>query len=189
MEENKVITKVLVIGGSAGSLEAMLRFLPKISSITFAIVIVVHRKGGDDRILEELIASKCILPVDNFEDKTMLSDNKIFIAPSDYHLLFEKNGMLSVDLSPKVNYSRPSIDVTFESAADAYGAAVVALLLSGANSDGTQGLIDIKQAGGITAIQDPNDSSIDIMPEYARVHANPDMILKVDAIADWIKSL
>ena len=189
MEKDKVAVKVVVIGGSAGSLEALLSFLPRIPSVPYAIVIVVHRKGGDDRMLEDLIASKCILIVDDFEDKTILVPNKIFVAPSDYHLLFEKNGQLSVDLSPKVNYSRPSIDVTFESASEAYGEAVVGLLLSGANADGTQGLIDIKNAGGTTAIQDPKDSSIDYMPEHARVHANPDFILKVAEIPDWLLSL
>ena len=189
MEKNKVATKVLVIGGSAGSLEAILKFLPHITFVPFPIVIIVHRKGGDDRMLEDLLTSKCILQVDDFEDKTILAPNRIFIAPSDYHLLFEKNGMLSIDLSPKVNFSRPSIDVTFESAAEAYGAAVAGLLLSGANSDGTQGLKEIKKLGGITAIQDPSDSAIDIMPEHARVHAKPDEILKVSEIGEWIKAL
>ena len=189
MEEDKVGTRVLVIGGSAGSLEALLKFLPKISSLSFAIVIVVHRKAGDDRMLEDLIASKSIIEVDEFEDKTTLVANRIFIAPSDYHLLFEKNGMLSLDLSAKVNYSRPSIDVTFESATEAYGSQVAGLLLSGANADGTQGLIDIKKAGGVTAIQDPADSVIEFMPEHARVHAQPDFILKVDQIADWIRTI
>ncbi len=189
MEEDKVGLKVLVIGGSAGSLEALLNFLPKLTSVPFAIVIVVHRKAGDDRMLEDLIASKCSIAVDDFEDKTMLVPNRIYIAPSDYHLLFEKNGMLSIDLSPKINYSRPSIDVTFESATEAYGSRVAGLVLSGANSDGTQGLIDIKNAGGITAIQDPTNAVIDFMPEHARVHAHPDFILKVAEISDWLMTL
>lgn len=189
MEENTVAIKVLVIGGSAGSLEAILKFLPPLKAVSFAIVIVVHRKGGDDRMLEDLISSKCILPVDDFEDKTQLVPNRIFIAPSDYHLLFEKNGMLSIDLSPKINHSRPSIDVTFESASDAYGPQVAGLLLSGANSDGTQGLIDIKNAGGVTAIQHPNDAAIRIMPENAYFNAKPDVVLRISDIADWIISL
>ena len=189
MEENKVGIKVLVIGGSAGSLEALLKFLPKISALTFAIVIIVHRKAGDDRMLEDLIASKSIIDVDDFEDKTTLVANRIFVAPSDYHLLFEKNGTLSLDFSAKVNYSRPSIDVTFESATEAYGSRVAGLLLSGANADGTQGLIDIKKAGGIIAIQDPADSVIEFMPQNARLYANPDFILKVEKIAEWIVSL
>ncbi len=189
MEKNKVATKVLVIGGSAGSLEAILKFLPHITFVPFPVVVIVHRKGGDDRMLEDLLTSKCILQVDDFEDKTSLAPNRIFVAPSDYHLLFEKNGMLSIDLSPKVNFSRPSIDVTFESAAEAYGDAVVGLLLSGANSDGTEGLKEIKKLGGFTAIQDPTDAAINIMPEHARVHANPDKILKGEDILQWINTL
>ncbi|WP_278021972.1 chemotaxis protein CheB [Flavobacterium ginsengisoli] len=119
MEKSKRITncKVIIIGGSAGSLQALLQILPFIEKpISFAIVIVVHRKNSDEQTLEDLIALKSQIIVKEVEDKVKLEPGFIYIAPSNYHLLFERNETLSLDTSEKINYSRPSIDVSFESA-------------------------------------------------------------------------
>lgn len=110
MEENKLISgcKVLIIGGSAGSLEVLMRIFPQLPSIqSFAIVIVLHRKNTEDSLLEELFALKTEIPVKEVEDKVKLKPGFIYIAPPDYHLLFEKNDLLSLDISEKVNFSRP----------------------------------------------------------------------------------
>jgi two-component system chemotaxis response regulator CheB len=189
MEEDQMIPefKVLLIGGSAGSLEVLMKILPKLPKITaFAMVIVLHRKSAVDTTLEELIAMKTPTPVMEVEDKVLLQPGFIYVAPSDYHLLFEKNHLLSLDISEKIHYSRPSIDVAFESAAEAYGSFVTAILLSGANADGTAGLIAVKEAKGATVIQQPDTAEMPFMPENAQKFANPDHILNILELLNYI---
>lgn len=189
MEKNTLISncKVLIIGGSAGSLDVLIKILPHLDVPTFALVIVLHRKHTEDNTLEELIAAKSIIPLKEVEDKVEMLPGNIYIAPSDYHLLFEKNNLLSLDTSEKVNYSRPSIDVAFESAADAYGKAVVGVLLSGANADGTDGLIAIKNAGGTIIVQQPETADMPFMPNNAVQNTSPDFIVDIPALLDLIR--
>ena len=189
MEEGKITAgKVVIIGGSAGSLEVLLKILPGLTAIpSFALVIVLHRKSGEDATLEELIAVKTAIPVKEVEDKVLLEAGYIYIAPADYHLLFEKNGELSLDISEKVHYSRPNIDVSFESAADAYGQAVTAILLSGANADGTHGLKIVKEAGGATVVQKPESAEVPFMPANAIENMQVDYILDAEALLAFIR--
>lgn len=188
MEKDKLISgcKVLIIGGSAGSLDVLLKTFPSLEVPSFAIVIVLHRKHTDDNTLEELIAAKTKIPVKEVEDKVALERGCIYIAPSDYHLLFEKNDLLSLDTSEKVNYSRPSIDVAFESAADVYGKSLVGILLSGANADGTDGLIAIKKSGGTIVIQKPETADMPFMPNNALMRTTPDYVLDVSELLQLI---
>lgn len=189
MEKDRVIQgcKVLIIGGSAGSLEVLMELLPQLDfTPTFSIVLVLHRKSAEDSTLEELISYKVSIPVKDVEDKTPLLPGFIYVAPSDYHLLFENNNVLSLDTSEKVNYSRPSIDVSFESAAEVYGPALVGILLSGANADGTEGLLAIKRAGGIIAVQMPETAQMPFMPTYALNNTKPNHVLDVNGMVDLI---
>jgi two-component system, chemotaxis family, protein-glutamate methylesterase/glutaminase len=188
MEKDKIISgcRVLIIGGSAGSLDAILKILPKLATPSFAVVIVLHRKSSEDTTLEELLAVKTRIPVAEVEDKTPLLPGSIYIAPSDYHLLFENNDTLSLDISEKVNYSRPSIDVSFESAAEVYGASLAAILLSGANADGTDGLKAVKKAGGMVIVQDPQTAEMDFMPRSAIENMVPDYILSPEGLTELI---
>lgn len=189
MEKNRIISgcKLLIIGGSAGSLEVLMKILPGLNTLpSFAIVLVLHRKSTEDTTLEELIAIKTNIPVREVEDKTPLLPGYLYVAPSDYHLLFEKNDVLSLDISEKVNYSRPSIDVSFESAAEIYGESLVGLLLSGANADGTEGLLAIKKAGGTTVVQNPESAQMPTMPQNAITYTAPDYILDVEHILKFI---
>lgn len=180
--------RLFLIGGSAGSLDVVLQVLPQLLRLPFPVVVVMHRRSAEDRVLEELLAVKSHLPLVEVEDKTPLLPGHLYVAPSDYHLLFEKNGVLALDSSEKVNYSRPSIDVSFESAAEAFGAEVVALLLSGANADGTEGLQAVSDKGGVTAVQHPDTAEIDLMPRHAMEHVKIDFVLKINEIADFIRS-
>ena len=192
MEEDKMMPhcQVLIIGGSAGSLDVLMKILPHIQAIpSFAMVIVLHRKSGEDAALEELISLKTLIPVKEVEDKTALLPGAIYVAPSDYHLLFENDGMLSLDISEKVNYSRPSIDVSFESAAEIYGPALTGLLLSGANADGTRGLRAIQQAGGTIVVQDPQTAEMPFMPRHAIENVRPDQVLDIKKILQFILQL
>ena len=189
MEKNTIgsVCKVLLIGGSAGGLEALIKIVPKLTPhLSFAIVIVLHRKNAEDTILEQLIAAKATVPVKEVEDKIALEPGFIYIAPADYHLLFEKNNLLSLDISEKVNYSRPSIDVTFESAAEVYGQALVGILLSGSNADGTQGMKTIKEMGGKLVVQDPDSAQMPFMPRNAIAGTLPDYILNIEEILEFI---
>jgi two-component system chemotaxis response regulator CheB len=192
MEENAIVSKykVVIIGGSAGSLEILLQIIPNLQVLkNYALVIVLHRKNGDDTTLEELFALKTEIPVKEVEDKTPLASGNIYIAPSDYHLLFEKSGVLSLDISEKINYSRPSIDVSFESAAEAFNKSVLAILLSGANADGTEGLKIVKQFGGTVVIQNPESASVPFMPHHAISNLEPDAILNVREITALLSKL
>lgn len=191
MEKDKMMPySTVLIGGSAGSLEVVLELLKNMPAIpAYSLVIVLHRKSGEDNTLEELLALKTKIPVRNVEDKTRLAPGSIYVAPSDYHLLFEKDGSLSLDTSEKVNYSRPSIDVSFESAADAYGAAVAAILLSGANADGTEGLKAVKLAGGMTIVQDPETAEMPFMPASAIENGEPGKVLDVEGIAAFLNEI
>lgn len=123
------------------------------------------------------------------EDKTDIEKNAIYIVPADYHLLFENNAMMSLDSSEKMNYSRPSIDVTFRSAAEVYGENVTGILLSGANADGVEGLSYIKKYKGKVWIQDPETAEVDYMPRHAIEEIDYDLIITPHNLAHYIKQL
>jgi two-component system chemotaxis response regulator CheB len=185
MEENDLEknSTVILIGGSAGSLEVLMYILPHLKPIrNFAIVIILHRKSGQNSSLEDLIARKTIIPIALVEDKVKLKSGFIYIAPPDYHLLFEKNRLLSLEASEKVNYSQLSIDVSFESAALAFGKKCIGILLSGANTDGTLGLKAIQNVGGIVILQNPENAIIPFMPKNALTALTPNHILEVSEI-------
>ncbi|GGF15961.1 chemotaxis protein CheB [Flavobacterium limi] len=192
MEKDQIIPdfRVVIIGGSAGSLNALMQILPHLCAIkSFAIVIVLHRKSTDEQTLEELIALKTIINVKPVEDKVPFLPGFIYIAPSNYHLLFEKNSTLSLDTSEKINYSRPSIDVSFESAAEIYKNNLTGILLSGSNADGTEGLKAIKNEGGTIIVQDPKSADMPFMPNSAIQNTIPDYVLNIQEILQFILSI
>lgn len=182
--------EALIIGGSAGSLDVLLKMLPDIEAdLTFPVIIVIHRKPGKDSMLTSLLANKTKLPVKELEEKEEIKAATIYITPPDYHLLIENNRTFSLDASEKVNFSRPSIDVTFESAAEVFNENLVCLLLSGSNNDGTYGLQKVKENGGIAIIQDPASAVVPYMPEHAAENVTIDKILGVEDIAAYINQL
>lgn len=160
--------RVVAIGGSAGSLEVILGILATLPPAPDAFfIIVVHRRNDKDSILENLFSYKTDLPVKEVEDKERILPGHIYIAPPDYHLLLENEHFFSLDGSEKVHFSRPSIDVTFESVAEVFGGQAVGILLSGANADGSEGLLAIREAGGYTLAQNPDEAEIAFMPRRA----------------------
>ncbi|AEV99081.1 chemotaxis protein CheB [Niastella koreensis] len=169
MEKNEITTgAVIVIGGSAGSLEVILDITNNLPLFaTVIIIIVVHRKIDNDSILEDLVAHKTLYAVKEVEDKDAIIPGTIYIAPPDYHLLIENKDSFSLDSSEKIHYSRPSIDVTFESVAGVFTNRVMGILLSGANADGAAGLACIKEMGGHTLVQNPASAEMSIMPQQA----------------------
>ncbi len=182
MAKNSLIKscKVMLIGGSTGSINVLLKLLPDLPfPLPFALIIVVHRKNTADSTLAELLALKTAVPLKEVDDKDVLLPGHIYLAPADYHLLIEKDGTFSLDDSEKINYSRPSIDVTFESAADVYGPTLVGILLSGANADGTTGMKAIKKAGGTLVVQQPETAQVAYMPQQAILNAPVDFVLDI----------
>ncbi|MFD1629299.1 chemotaxis protein CheB [Pseudopedobacter beijingensis] len=180
---------LLLIGGSAGSLKVILDVLPELKPLSFPIIIILHRKPLQHSVLQDLLSAHTPIPVIEVEDKTMLEPGTIYIAPSDYHLLIEKNKMVTLDYSEKINHSRPSIDICFMSAADIYKNKTCAILLSGANSDGVDGLKLIKLNNGIAIAQSPETAEVSFMPKQAIEKVAIDYILRPEEIADFINSL
>lgn len=181
---------MIVIGGSAGSLEVLFSIVQALPAEPGAVVIVVvHRKNSSDSILANLLSTRTHLPVTEVEDKDPIHANHIYIAPADYHLLVEDAATFSLDSSEKVHYSRPSIDVTFESVAQVFGAKVVGVLLSGANADGAAGLQKIKQHQGITVVQDPTTAEVSFMPQQAINWGNIDRVVPGHELSAFISAL
>jgi two-component system, chemotaxis family, protein-glutamate methylesterase/glutaminase len=182
--------KVVAIGGSAGSLDVLFNMLPLLrQTLPVAIVIVLHRKSSGDSMLVDLFSLKTSLPVKEVEEKDTVLPGNIYLAPADYHLLFERDETFSLDYSEKVNYSRPSIDTCFESAAEVFGPRLVGILLSGANADGVEGLIAIKKNGGYTIAQSPESAEVPYMPSKAIQSSDIDEVINPEGLAAFINAL
>jgi two-component system chemotaxis response regulator CheB len=184
------LPKLLVIGGSAGSLEVLLQLLPALdTNWPLSMIIVLHRKNDSDSLLTELLATRTKLSVKEAEEKDVLMPGVIYITPSDYHLLIEHDYSLTLDDSEKVNYSRPSIDVTFTSAAEVFGDRLYCILLSGANMDGAEGLATARELGAFTAVQDPEEAEVSFMPRNALNSTAVDRVLTMEEMITFVKSL
>jgi two-component system, chemotaxis family, protein-glutamate methylesterase/glutaminase len=182
--------KMIIMGGSAGSLQVILKVLEYIKpGFTIPILLVLHRNSSYPSPLEELIVQRTVLKVREIEEKDPIDKGYVYICPPDYHVLIEKEKTFSLDDSEKVNYSRPSIDVVFKSASDAYGANLICILLSGANADGADGLRYTKNNGGLTIIQDPEEAEVPFMPQEALKRLKADYVLDSNQITGFLNSL
>jgi two-component system chemotaxis response regulator CheB len=187
MEKNEGARRyeLVVIGGSAGALGPLLDILRQLpATYPLPIIIVLHRLSNNEETLEHVLAHHSKLKVKEIEDKNIISGATVHVAPADYHLLIETNRTFALDVSEKVLFSRPSIDVTFDSVAQVYGKHTVAVLLSGANSDGTEGVKAIRKAGGLAIIQTPEDAEISYMPQVAIESAGADYVLPAKKIGE-----
>ena len=183
-------TELIVIGGSAGSLQVLLDVFDGLENdFTIPFLLVLHRNTRFDSSLEQLLSYKTKIPVKEIEDKDPVKKKHIYICPADYHVLIEKEKIFSLDCSEKINYSRPSIDVVFKSAADVYGDKLVCVLLSGANADGADGLRYAAAKGGVTVVQDPKTASVSYMPEQAILTSKINYVLNQQELLQFIRSL
>ncbi len=183
-------TRLIIIGGSSGSLEVIMKLLPVLrKDLAVPIIIVMHRNTTADSALTELLASRTQLRVKEADDKDVMEAGCIYIAPPDYHLLVEADGTLSLDASERVHYCRPSIDVSFMSAAVAYKESLLAILLSGANADGAAGIKEIKVDGGYTIVQDPLEAGVAYMPEQALLTNAVDKVMKAEEMGEWLNTI
>lgn len=174
----------ILIGGSAGSVKIIERIISGLPD-DLQIPIIIVRHMGEDNEMESYyghLSSYTKINIREAEDKCPIEESTIYFAPPGYHLLIEENRCFALDLSPKKNYSRPSIDVLFQSAASAFGSSAATILLSGANGDGTAGSEAIYDAGGETVAQDPSEAEYPQMPlsaiEAKKIHT----ILKIEEI-------
>lgn len=182
--------KAVVIGASAGGLKALTRILSALpKDVTFAILIVLHRSPEADDYLEQSLNRKCALFVKQAEAKEMILPGTVYIAPPNYHLLVEDDLSFSLSIDGHVNYARPSIDVLFESAAEAFGQALAGLVLTGANNDGSRGLAEIQRRGGLAAVQTPETAEVTTMPLSAIAAVKKPVLLPLDEIAPFLITL
>ncbi|MBD7940506.1 chemotaxis protein CheB [Brevundimonas guildfordensis] len=182
--------RAVVIGASAGGVQALLALLPSLpADFPWPVLVVLHVPADRSNVLAGLFEAKCSLEVKEAEDKETVRPGVVYFAPSDYHLLIEENGDLALSSDEAINYSRPSIDVLFESAADAYGERLVGIILTGANNDGAAGLAAVAAAGGVALVQDPAAAYARTMPQAARQACNAALVLSLERIADYLKGL
>jgi two-component system, chemotaxis family, protein-glutamate methylesterase/glutaminase len=180
----------LVIGASAGGVEALSVLLPALTPrMQVAVLVVLHLPPTRNSLLVELFAPRCALRVTEAQDKEPMQTGTIYFAPPDYHLLVEDGPQLALSADEAVNYSRPSIDVTFESAAIVFGSRLVGIVLTGANDDGARGLKAIGDAGGTTVVQDPTEALCAYMPQAAIARAHADHVLPLQGIAGLLRTL
>ena len=182
--------EAIAIGASAGAVQALSRILPTLpANYPFPVLIVVHVPADRSDLMAPLFQSKCRMIVKEAEDKEPVSPGVVYFAPPDYHLLVEADRTLSLSADEPVLYSRPSIDVLFESAADAYGDGLVGIILTGANEDGAEGLSAVYDAGGTALVEDPEDAFSSTMPSAALARRREARVLSLDGIADYLKGL
>ena len=180
--------RCIVVGTSAGGLAALTEILsPLPKNFPVPILVVQHLSPVDtESYFVTYLNESCKLKVIEATDNEIIEKGIVYIAPANYHLLIEENGVLSLSVDRKVNFSRPSIDVLFESAADVYKSRLIGIILTGANSDGARGIKYIKELGGLTIVQDPVTAETDTMPKAAIKNSPIDYILPLDQIVSLL---
>lgn len=182
--------EAIVAGGSAGALDVLVSVFSALpADFRIPVAVVLHVLPGKPSYLADVLGSRCSLAVKEAEDKEPLAPATIYVAPPNYHLLIEKNRCFSLSMDEPVHFSRPAIDVLFETAAEAYRDALAAVLLSGANEDGARGLARIKDLGGTTLVQAPETAFVRTMPEAALRLGAADCVLRPAEIGPFLRRL
>jgi two-component system, chemotaxis family, protein-glutamate methylesterase/glutaminase len=180
----------LAFGASAGGVEALGVLLPRLRpGCGVSVFVVVHLPRERPSLLSAIFSAKCALRVAEAQDKEPIEPETIYFAPPDYHLLIDDGPQIALDADELVNFSRPSVDVLFESVADAYGPSAAGFVLTGANQDGARGLAAIAKAGGLTIVQDPTGALTSTMPSAALRAAPASRILRLESLATLLGTL
>lgn len=189
MEED-VEYRAVVIGASTGGIDALREIVSLLSDDSkIPLLVVQHTSPYSENYLVKILDEVSKLKVKEAEEKELIEKGKVYIAPPNYHMLIEKNESISFESGEKVCYSRPSIDVLFETAAEVYREGLVAIILTGANNDGANGLNYVKKCGGTTIVQSPEEAEIEIMPLAAMKKTEVDYILSLKSISDFINKI
>ncbi|PLS75822.1 MAG: chemotaxis protein CheB [Actinobacteria bacterium] len=182
--------RLVVVGGSWGGLDALGQLVALLEEgCSLALAVALHRAADSpEGAMVSYLQSRCPLPVAEAEDKDAIQPGRVYLAPADYHLLVEP-GRFALSIDAPVHHSRPSIDVLFETAADAYEEASGAVILTGANDDGCRGIRHMKRRGGVTMVQDPCTAVRREMPDAAIATGAVDKVLPLDQIAAVLNGL
>jgi len=182
--------KAVVIGVSTGGVTALKRILGALpADFPVPVLIVTHIKPDSDDSLAALLNTLCDIRVKEADEQERMAPGTVYLAPANYHLLVERSGTLALSIDPPVNFARPSVDVLFESAADACGPELIGIILTGAGNDGSIGLLNIKKCGGVAIVQDPADAEMSSMPESALRLLNADHIVPLIEIPGLLMRL
>ena len=182
--------EAIVIGASAGGVEALGLILPALpAKFRPALLIVLHLPRERPSLLVEIYERRCALPIREADDKEPIEPGTVYFAPPDYHMLVERNRQIALSTEEPVHYSRPSVDVLFESAADVYGERLLGVILTGANEDGAAGLHAIHRAGGVTVVQQPDSAKVPLMVVSALQRNPADFVLSLPQIAELLIGL
>lgn len=180
----------IVLGASAGGVTALLSVFACLpADYRIPLLCVLHLPDDRRSQLADVFARRLQRDVREAQDKQDIAPGVIYVAGPGYHLSVERDGSFSLSQEERVHFSRPSIDILFESAADAYGSGLVGVLLTGANEDGARGLARIKQCGGLTLVQDPAQAQVAVMPQAALALQRPDHILPLNGIGHLLAKL
>jgi two-component system chemotaxis response regulator CheB len=180
----------VVVGASAGGSQALAEILGRVpSDCHLPILVAQHLHPDDEGGFAERLDRQTPLRVVTPCDKQSIAAGTVYVAPANYHLLVERNGTLALSTANRVNWSRPSIDVLFESAASVWGQQVLAILLTGASNDGTQGLRMVKALGGTTVVQDPATAQYPAMPRSAVDAGVADQVIPLEKIGQLLAEL
>jgi two-component system, chemotaxis family, protein-glutamate methylesterase/glutaminase len=190
VESLKGRIEAIVIGASAGGVEALGLILPALPArFRPSLLIVLHLPRERPSLLVEIYEKRCALPIREADDKEPIEPGTVYFAPPDYHMLVERNRQIALSTEEPVHYSRPSVDVLFESAADVYGNRLLGVILTGANEDGAAGLHAIHRAGGVTVVQQPDSAKVPLMVVSALQRNPADFVLSLPEIAELLKEL
>jgi len=180
----------VVIGVSAGGMNALGQILPTLpKEFPLPVIIVQHISPQSDNYMIHHFDRHSRITVKEADEKEQIKPGVAYFAPPNYHLLIEEDRTFSLSTEARVNYSRPSVDVLFESAIDAYCSSLIGIILTGANNDGSKGLKKIKACGGLAIVQDPSTAEVSAMPEAALQLSNADYILKLEEIGPLLVKL
>ena len=189
-DERLQAIKAIVVGASAGGIEAMMQiFCPLPPDYPLPIISVIHMPDSHDSHLAEVFQQWTRIKVQDAEDKAAIHKGRVYFAPAGYHLLVEQDATFSLSCELPVNYSRPSIDLMMQTAAQAYASGLLGILLTGANLDGALGMKTIKQQGGVTIVQTPLEAKSGTMPKEAIKLQTPDLILGLSDIKNMLLRL
>ena len=179
--------KAVVIGTSAGGLYALSGILEQLPlGYQVPVMVVQHRSKDQRDLLEEVMQSKCKIKIKQADEKESIQSGFVYIAPPDYHLLIENDKTFSLSSDEQVRFSRPSIDVLFETAAIVFKDTLIAIILTGANNDGSAGIVAVKKYGGLTIAQDPAEAQFPFMPKAAIETKGVDYIWTLSEIQNFL---
>ncbi len=179
--------EAIVIGVSAGGMDALRKIIPLLpSDFSASIIVVQHLHPQSDDFLAIDLDKKSRLTVKQADEKEKLMPGLVYFAPPNYHLLIENNKTFSLSICDMINYARPSIDILFETAAETFQEKLIGIVLTGANRDGCLGAKKIKECGGMVIVQDPNTAEVQLMPRSVIESVKVDYVLPLDNIAHFL---